>query len=244
MRTYFAGAQIGDTMRLERSTRNARNPINPRVEALLREIRQSGSLRKAARALGLAPGNAHRLLRSAESRLGLKLHTGSRGGPSGGGSRLTTAGQSLARRPGDPVAARVMWWPCRALGSPLRGRPLRVFVPDAEVSAIVAPISQRNRTPRYRPGAQLELGIMPEAVTILPKEERVFGSARNVWPARVVAVRKPTRYGVQFVDVEVGIKPLTVAVTASAVSQLRLGQGSRVNLQLKATALRLRERTR
>jgi len=85
---------------------------------------------------------------------------------------------------------------------------------------------------------------MPEAVTILPGEKRVVGSARNVWPARVVTVRKPTRYGVQFIDLEVGIKPLTVAVTASAVSQLRLLQGSRVTLQVKATALRLRERIR
>jgi len=232
-------------MRRKGNTRTARNPINPRVQALLLGIRQSGSLRRAARALGLAPGNAYRLLRSAESRLGFKLHTGSRGGLSGGGSRLTTAGQSLARRHGDAVAVRVTWWPCRTLGIPARGRPLRVFVPDAEVSAIVAPMPQSgSRKSHYRPGRQLELGIMPEAVTILPGEKRVVGSARNVWPARVVTVRKPTRYGVQFIDLEVGIKPLTVAVTASAVSQLRLLQGSRVTLQVKATALRLRERIR
>lgn len=245
MRTYFAQVRIGEAMRRSGKKRPAARsgpPMNPRVAALLREVLRSGSLRKASRTLGIAAGNAHRVLRNEEGRLGVRLLAGSRGGRNGGGSRLTSAGRTLARRHSGLVSAGTTWWPCRLLEAPRRDRPLRVFVPDAGVSAFVAPIGRpRNRTGRQRLGTELELGIVPETVTILPRGARIAASAQNVWLARVIKVRKPTEYGVQFVDVEVGLKPLVVAVTASAVSQLRLRSRSKVALQLKATALRLRQ---
>ena len=87
---------------------------------------------------------------------------------------------------------------------------------------------------------ELELGIVPEAVTVLPAGTRIHGSARNFWRAVVVRVRRPTRFGVQILHLAVGQRSLAVTVTASAVKELRLKAGSNVVVQLKATALRLR----
>jgi len=213
----------------------------PRIAALLNEILRSGSLRKASWALGIAPGNAHRLLRSEERRLRVRLLTGSTGGRGGGSSRLTPAGRTLAQAVGhESVVAS--WWSCRLVKSVSQRSPLLVDIPDAGVEAFVAPLGRDLEWSRtLRPGAKLELGILPEAVTIIPGRGRASGSARNLWEARVIRVSGRLPYGIRFVRLDVGKKSLVVAVTTSAVSELRLVPGSTVRLQLKATALRLRK---
>jgi molybdopterin-binding protein len=116
-----------------------------------------------------------------------------------------------------------------------------VEVPGAGVTAAVAPVSPSQRPQRtLRAGTDLELGIIPEAVTVLPTGTRIHTSARNLWRARVVEVLRPARFGVQILRIEVGERTLAVTVTASAVKDLRLKAGSEVVVQLKATALRLR----
>ncbi len=224
------------------STKHVREP-SPRVVALLREINRAGSLRNASRVLGMVPGNAHRLLRSEERRLGLRLVEGFSGGQDGGGSQLTRIGREVAGRRISVPRPTITWWPCRVIDPARRLSPLLVSVPGAGITASVAPIGAASTwMRRLRRGADLELGIVPEAVTIVPKRTKVRGSARNVWPGRIVSMSKPVRFGVQFISLKVGHSDLSVSVTASAVSQLGLRAGSIVNVLLKATALRLRKR--
>lgn len=134
------------------------------------------------------------------------------------------------------------WWSCRLVRPGSERSPLLVDIPDAGVQAYVAPLGRsREWTRSLRPDSKLVLGILPEAVTIVPGRGRSSGSARNLWGARVIRVGRPLPYGIRFVHLDVGKKSLVVAVTTSAVSELHLGPGSTVRLQLKATALRLRK---
>jgi len=216
---------------------------HPRVVALLAEIRRMGSLRKASHALGIAPGNAHRLLRNAERRVGARLIVGSAGGARGGGSRLTPTGRKFAELRQGISPPATTWWPCRLADPATRRSPVRLVVPEAGVTASVAPIGASWKwTSGLGQGSDLELGIVPEALTIVRRNTKVSGSARNLWPARVVRLRGPVQFGVQFVDLQVGRSPIAASVTSSAVSELRLKPGLRVKVLVKATALRLRLR--
>ena len=139
----------------------------------------------------------------------------------------------------------VTWWACRVVNAPTRNSPWLVEIPGADVTALVAPIYlSRRKIASRRSGTDLELGIAPEAVTILPNRAHQKGSARNLWPARIVRFENKTRFGVRYVELAVGGNFLPVSVTASAISQMRLRVGLKVLLQLKATALRLREPSR
>lgn len=60
---------------------------------LLRGVEQTGSLRSAAAAMGMAYSKAIRILKHAEEVLGFPLTSRSVGGVSGGGSRLTDEGK-------------------------------------------------------------------------------------------------------------------------------------------------------
>lgn len=60
---------------------------------LLRGVEQTGSLRSAAAAMGMAYSKALRILKHAEEVLGFPLTSRSVGGVSGGGSRLTDEGK-------------------------------------------------------------------------------------------------------------------------------------------------------
>ena len=60
---------------------------------LLRGVEQTGSLRSAAAAMGMAYSKALRILNHAEAALGFPLTRRSAGGISGGGSRLTPEGK-------------------------------------------------------------------------------------------------------------------------------------------------------
>lgn len=60
---------------------------------LLRGVEQTGSLRSAAAAMGMAYSKALRILNHAEAALGFPLTRRSAGGVSGGGSRLTDEGK-------------------------------------------------------------------------------------------------------------------------------------------------------
>jgi len=55
-------------------------------------------------------------------------------------------------------------------------------------------------------------------------------------------IRGPVSFGVRFVDLKVGGLQLSAAVTAPAVDDLGMRPGSKVKVQVKATALRLRLR--
>jgi len=69
-----------------------------RLCALLAQVEQTGSLRRATEVLGLSYRYAWGLVRDAEARLGAPLLVSRVGGASGGGAELTPTAQDLLRR--------------------------------------------------------------------------------------------------------------------------------------------------
>ncbi len=215
-----------------------------RLVHLLREVERTGSLRAAARHIGMDPGNGLRLIRSAEGVLGAALVRGKTGGRRGGQTTLTTRGTRIARKRvhRDPPSATR--WRCHLVGSVLPRAPVLVAVPDAGVQVLVAsaPEPGRSQGPRHIPGDEFELEIPPSAVTLGKLGGRkARTSARNLWTARVIRVGREGRWGIRRIDLKVGAAALVAAVTDSAIRDLRLESGSTVLAQVKATALRLRK---
>lgn len=66
--------------------------FGPGVACLLRNIQQSGSIRKAAQSMGMAYSKAWNILNRSEEMLGFPLLVRTAGGKTGGGARLTPEG--------------------------------------------------------------------------------------------------------------------------------------------------------
>src|SRR2546430_8520393 len=214
-----------------------------RLVLLLREVARTGSLRAAARHLGMDPANGLRLIRSAEAVLGAALVRGKTGGRKGGHTALTARGTKIAGKRVHRDPPSTTRWRCHLVGSLLPRAPVLVAVPDAGVQALVAsgPGPGRSQGPRHIPGDGFELEIPPSAVTLGKlggREART--SARNLWTARVIRVGREGRWGIRRIDLKVGAATLVAAITGSAISDLGLKRGSTVLAEVKATALRLR----
>lgn len=229
------------------STRAEGGIPGSRLTSLLRELEGRGSLRAAARSLGMDPGNALRLIRTSERRLGLALVEGVAGGRGGGRSGLTKAGRRVARRRAEPGPPPNTRWQGVLVPPTRRGVPLKVWVGSAGVQVQVAALAP----PLPLPGSsssrviELELEIPPSAVTLLePSRTPLKTSARNVWRGRVTRTAPLPGWGIRLVEVAVASARLTATLTPSAVRELGLGVGSEVLVQVKATALRLRPRPR
>ena len=214
-----------------------------RLALLLREVKQTGSLRAAARRLGMDPGNGLRMIRRAETALGTALVRGQTGGRGGGHTTLTVRGTSIARKPVDKESPSSTRWLCYLVGPLLQRAPVVVAVPDAGVQVLVAsaPRPERSQRRRHISGDEFELEIPSSAVTLgeLGKR-RASTSARNLWSASVTRVGREGRWGIRRIDLKVGAATLVAAITGSATRDLGLERGSTVLAQVKATALRLR----
>src|SRR3989442_15754851 len=108
-----------------------------RLARLLKEVQETGSLRAAARRLGMDPGNGLRMIRSAETALGTALVRGQTGGRGGGHTTLTVRGTSIARKPVDKESPSSTRWLCYLVGPLLQRAPVVVAVPDAGVQVLV-----------------------------------------------------------------------------------------------------------
>lgn len=73
---------------------------------LLGHIRETGSIRRASQAMGMAYSKAWTILRRAEAAFGAPLLATATGGRSGGGAVLTPLGESLLTRY-DTLCARL-----------------------------------------------------------------------------------------------------------------------------------------
>src|SRR3989449_9744633 len=211
---------------------------------LLREVERTGSLRAAARHLGMDPGNGLRLIRSAEAVLGAALVRGKTGGRRGGHTALTARGTKIAGKRVHRDPPSTTRWRCHLVGSLLPRAPVFVAVPDAGVQVLVAsaPGPRRSRGPRHIPGEEFELEIPPSAVTLGKlggREART--SARNLWTARVIRVGREGRWGIRRIDLKVGAATLVAAVTDSAIRELPLGKGSTGLAQGEAADIALRQ---
>ena len=72
--------------------------FGPGTFDLLVLVNETGSLRQAAKIMGMSYNKAWRAIRQAEDRLGIKLLTRRTGGSDGGGSSLTDDGRRLTER--------------------------------------------------------------------------------------------------------------------------------------------------
>ena len=80
--------------------------FGPGVAMLLGHIRETGSIRRASQAMGMAYSKAWTILRQAEAAFGAPLLATATGGRSGGGAVLTPLGESLLTRY-DTLCARL-----------------------------------------------------------------------------------------------------------------------------------------
>ena len=80
--------------------------FGPGVAMLLGHIRETGSIRRASQAMGMAYSKAWIILRRAEAAFGAPLLATATGGRSGGGAVLTPLGESLLTRY-DTLCARL-----------------------------------------------------------------------------------------------------------------------------------------
>lgn len=80
--------------------------FGPGVAMLLGHIRETGSIRRASQAMGMAYSKAWTILRRAEAAFGAPLLATATGGRSGGGAVLTPLGESLLTRY-DTLCARL-----------------------------------------------------------------------------------------------------------------------------------------
>lgn len=80
--------------------------FGPGVAMLLGYIRETGSIRRASQAMGMAYSKAWTILRRAEAAFGAPLLATATGGRSGGGAALTPLGESLLIRY-DTLCARL-----------------------------------------------------------------------------------------------------------------------------------------
>ena len=76
---------------------NGKYILGPGGFALLKAIKEKGSIRAAAVELGMSYDYAWRLVRRIERDLGRKIVVSRIGGPSGGGSSITLEGEKLLR---------------------------------------------------------------------------------------------------------------------------------------------------
>src|SRR5439155_927009 len=122
-----------------------------RLVLLLREVARTGSLRAAARHLGMDPGNGLRLIRSAEAVLGAALVRGKTGGPRGGHTTLTPRGTNIAGKRVHRDPPSTTRWRCHRAGSLLPPTPVLVSAPNARVQVLVASPAgpRRSRAPRH-----------------------------------------------------------------------------------------------
>src|SRR3989442_6734804 len=189
-----------------------------RLARLLKEVQETGSLRAAARRLGMDPGNGLRMIRSAEAVLGIALVRGKTGGRRGGHTMLTARGTRIDIQPVDQDPPSSTRWRCFLVGSLLPRAPVVVAVPDAGVQVLVAsaPGPGRSQGRRHIPGDELELEIPASAVTLGELGERTARtSARNHWTARVIRVGRDGRWRILPIDFPVVAATLVAAINGS-----------------------------
>src|SRR3989442_12897910 len=132
-----------------------------RLARLLKEVQETGSLRAAARRLGMDPGNGLRMIRSAEAVLGTALVRGKTGGRRGGHTMLPARGTRTALKPVDQEPPSHPPSRCFLVGSLLPRAPVVVAVPDAGVQVLggSAPGPGRSQGALHIPGADPWLEI-------------------------------------------------------------------------------------
>ncbi|AKH97466.1 TOBE domain-containing protein [Halanaeroarchaeum sulfurireducens] len=210
-----------------------------RDASLLEAIHEQGSLNKAATALGRSYSRCQKRIDSLEDAFGTLVER-TRGGPGGGGSRVTEAGRELLARferlqTGFAAAAGVTETVFSGTVTDRSGEIAEVETAAGPIRALVPPGSE-----------QVQVGVRADAVTLHAPEEAPAAdgtSARNRFDGVVESVRDGENVGQVAIDVGAET-PLSVLVTATSRERLGLEPGCQVVATFKATAARCTDRKR
>lgn len=201
--------------------------------ALLRAVDTHESLNAAADALDRSYAHSHERLEELEGAFG-SLVTRQRGGPGGGGSRITEVARTLlARFERLRVAIAGV---ARSEETVFSGR---VVARDGELATVE---TAAGRVCALAPVDcdEVDLTVQADAVTIHASQDNVAAettSARNHLPGTVTAVDNGE--SVARVAIDVGADaPVVALVTVDSTEQLDLRRGATVIASFKATATR------
>ena len=204
-----------------------------RDAALLRAIREAGSLNAAAAELGRSYARAHGRLEDLEAAFGSLIER-QRGGSGGGGSELTPAAERLLAR-------------FERLQSALSGTASveetvlagRVVDREGEL-ATVETDAGRMRALAPPDADRVQVAVRADTVTLqAPGEAPSAGatSARNRFSGTVRDVDRGESVALVAVDAG-GDRPIAALVTVESVERLGLEPGTDVVVTVKATATR------
>jgi len=207
--------------------------VDGRDTALLRAVADQGSLNAAADALGRSYSRAHSRLGDLEEALG-PLVDRERGGPDGGGSRLTDEGRALLAR-FDRLAAALD-------GTATTERLVldgTVLSREGRVAVVETPAG-RVRALALTDDDRVQVSFRADAVTLHRPSGAPEGdetSARNRFEGTVTGVDRAEAVAGVTVDVGAG-SPLVVRVTTDSLDRLGVEAGDAVVASFKATATR------
>lgn len=205
--------------------------------ALLRAVDEHGSLNAAAGALGRSYARAHARLKDLEGAFG-PLVESRRGGPDGGGTRLTGGARDLLARFERLRAA--FSGTARAEETVLDGR---VVAREGEL-ATVETAAGRVRALAPPDAERVEVTLRADAVTLQAPDGSPPAdatSARNRLRGTVAAIDRGEAVARVAVDLDPDA-PLAALVTVDSVERLDLERGAEVIASFKATATRATER--
>ncbi len=195
--------------------------VTPLDRRLLEILAAEPNVVRAARRLRIGRDRAvYRLARLARL-FGTPVAEGQRGGPSPGGTSLTSLGRRLvaAGRPDRPPGNR---WTGTYTGRP---SPAVRLGPGARLEVSF----------RAREGASVTVEVEPEAFVVARRPAAL--SARNALRATVLAVR-PRADGTAELIARWAGRPVRVALTVGSIGRLGLAPGARAVLYAKAVAVR------
>lgn len=207
-----------------------------RDATLLEAIDEYGSLNKASTALGRSYSRCQQRIDTLAAFGTLVERT--RGGPGGGGSRVTDAGEALLARfdrlqTGFGAVAEVTETVLSGTVTDRNGEIAEVETAAGPIMAIVPPTSE-----------EVAVGIRADAVTVHAPEEAPPAdgtSARNRFEGVVESETSGKNVGQ--IAINIGAEaPLSALVTATSRERLGLGPGRQVVATFKATAARATDR--
>ncbi|AOW81091.1 molybdenum-binding protein [Halodesulfurarchaeum formicicum] len=217
----------------EAQLREGEVTFTARDAALLKAIREAGSLNRAASTLGRSYSRAQKRLGELESAFGTLVER-TRGGAGGGGSQVTEAGETLLARferlqTAFTAVAEVAETVIEGRVESRSGEIAVVQTEAGPLSALVPPGVE-----------EVAVGIRADAVTLhAPSDAPAAGgtSARNRFEGTVESITTGER--VHQVNVDVGAAtPLAALVTEKSRQRLGLEPGREVIATVKATAVR------
>jgi molybdopterin-binding protein/molybdate transport repressor ModE-like protein len=201
--------------------------------ALLRSLALERSVVAASRHVGISRDRANYRLGRLTKAFGGPVVTSQRGGPGHGGTRLTALGDRIVRQGFDSIELL----DARPFAPVSRSNRVRGVYRGAPAPGVELGHGVRLRIAfPAREGETVDLLVDPEA--ILVARGRFPSSARNVLRGTVASVGRGPGPKAAALVVEVGGRKLRVAITPESVRLLRLANGSKVWLYVKATALR------